>query len=266
MPTNPFASPWYNPQTNPYSNPPAAPGVTNSYTTAQPTAGPYGPQGATTTSTGGQGGQFGSASGLLQGPNWLTEPTQAVNRAMSRSGMAIGSFNPMAQAIRQNANNLVYTLLARNVNPGTGGQTHITNLVDNEYMMNGLTDLVQRAAKGERVLGGWQPQQVAAIGDLYRQANAGSTDPGVNNIAAFLSDPDRAAVMASSLLYGGLHRAFQPAAAAPFASAVEQYNQLLEQSPQFGEQNSIIDILLGNTRGPTPGNAALGRVIPQWQF
>lgn len=190
------------------------------------------------------------SSGLFQPPNWLYDSGAAVRRAMSDSGMNAAGFNPYARALRSNADNLARTLLARNIlgpqgqNPGWGTDSALwnVNLADTEGMQKQLQSLVQEAASGGRVLGGWNPQQLAMTQPWIDASNAGSTNVNANIVADYLYNPQQAADFATSLMYGGMSPRFQAAAAAPWTNLGDYYQRLLERGED--RNRTLLDLFV----------------------
>lgn len=188
--------------------------------------------------------------GLISAPNWLHDPREAVVRAMRMGGMNPASFTPFARATLKNADNLVSQM----VNIGAAGnpQGGMADFSNNDAMLASLADLIKQGGTGTAVLGGGDAAALQRISAQAHRADAGTMNPGVNVLAEYLSDPNRAMNLTSSVLYGGLHPGFQAAAQAPLINLSDYYARLLETQPN--EPRNIIDVLTGvyGGQGRTP--------------
>lgn len=190
-------------------------------------------------------------SGLFQAPNWLYDPQGAVVRAMRMAGMNPASFNPYARAMVRQSDNLVQNLFAKSIlgapgtNPGFSSESPLLtkDLTNNDAMLQELSQMLQGAAQGAPVFGGYRPEQLQYTQPWLAASDAGTLNPSANVVAQYLYDPARAANFATAALYGGMNPQFGAAAAAPFTNLADYYAQLLERGQDQGR--SLIDVLLG---------------------
>ena len=212
---------------------PATPGV------ATPTA----PTAAQTNTGGGMGQQApGGPPGTGTRPNAVTEnPQAAVMRGLLAKGRNPAyDFSPYVQSTLKRANDLVNTGLANLARSGNVGV-----LGDDTSAQNWVTDLVGQSLAGGKVFGGATQDSLRALTSLAEHPEG---NPGALVLAQLLSDPDRAASLAVSSLYGGNSDRLMRLFGAPIGVEAQKYEQGLEQGTVPDRANlNLLAYLLGLT-------------------
>lgn len=192
---------------------------------------------------GGGGMPGGGAGGTIRPTNPVESPRQGVLRALMDAGRDPAyDFSPYVQSTLKRADELVNSGLA---SLGNGGD--LSMLADPAAGQNWVKNLVSQSLSGGKVYGGGTTEGLKGLD--ARAANP-QGDAGALVLAQLLSNPDTAASIASSALYGGTSQNLARLFTAPILTQAEQYQRGLEQGTVPDRQNlNLLAYLLG-TLGP----------------
>jgi hypothetical protein len=189
---------------------------------------------------GGYGDNYGTGTtGTQNLPDPFTDNGKAVAEAMRMAGIK-NVFSPLAKTLRQQAGNLVATLML----------AHPDLVTDTPRALNALADLISQAAHGAKIYGNQQDKLQGLLGMAQQGGPVGDT------LQQILSNSDNVASLSTQAFYGGLSPQARQANA---MSLIEKIGALSTQQERsgagLGDPTSLLRAILGQPLDP---NAGLG--------
>ncbi|HZS00226.1 MAG TPA: hypothetical protein VFE37_16040 [Chloroflexota bacterium] len=162
----------------------------------------------------------------------LDDPQGAVSRALREVGISPSSFDPRVANILAHADDLVYITV----------RDHPEGLLAADLFREPLRELVDAAAHGDQVLGGWTREQLRAVAERARNANWG-TDPGGVALANRLQADDALSLgIYAASLSSSLNSTARDARYYSLPGACLEYHTAITASP--GSYNNCLEYLL----------------------